>query len=142
MKMSYCELKALFRALPAVELPKGYYRGTVLWGEKGTCRKPTASLTRLVWQGKWVCPEEGSMVNRAFGKAMLPTDAYMGESFLDGGAAMIFDYSRTPAKFARSARDEVRQVCPGFYLGAMYLARDCECPKLANFFLVEAECGR
>lgn len=140
LTMSYCELEALFRTLPTAAPAKGYYRGTVLWGRKGGHRRPTAAATRLVWQGKWICPEQGTMLNRVFGKPAIPTDVYIGQSLLDGGDAVVFDYHRTPAKFARSGRDEVRQVAPGLFLGALYVVPDCGCPKLVNFFLLEAEC--
>ena len=140
LTMSYCELEALFGTLQTAPLEKGYYRGTVLWGRRGSFRKAQATATRLVWQGKWICPEQATMLNRVFGKAAIPTDVYVGESLLVGGDAVVFDYHRTPARMYRSGRDEVRQVAPGLYLGALLVVPDCGCPKLINFFLLEAAC--
>lgn len=138
-QMSYCELQSLYRSLSAVEIPGGYYRGTVLV-RKEKLRKAAAGMTRTVWQGKFIYPCQGKMVNRVLGKPAVPADLSMGNSWLDGGPSQIFDYACSPAKFARDARDEVREICPGLYLGIMYLREDCNCPRLANFFLLEQDC--
>lgn len=137
--MSYCELESLYRTLAAVELPCGYYRGTVLV-RKESLRPTAAGATRIVWQGKYVCPARGRMINRVFGKPAVPAELLIGESWLDGGPSQVFDYACSPARFARKARDEVREIRPGLYLGIMYVREECECPRLANFFLLEREC--
>ena len=49
--------------------------------------------------------------------------------------SVIFDYATGP-KWAQKARDEVREIAPGLYLGIMYF-RDCPCPKMGMFFALE-----
>lgn len=139
-KMSFAELECLYRGLPASEMPKGYYRGTVLWDKSGLGRTVSTCLTRIVWRGKWICPESATMLNSVAGKPAIPAKIYMGTSFIDGGDSLIFDYSCTTAKFARTARDEIRQISPCLFLGAMHRRDKCGCWHLDNFFFVELTC--
>ena len=74
--------------------------------------------TRLVWQGKYF-RDDGTMTNRVFGVGRaIPADVYLGESWLDGHPALIFDYSGS--KLWPNVRDEVREVAPGLSVGIMY----------------------
>jgi hypothetical protein len=137
---SYDELECLYRSLSASELPAGYYRGTVLARRFPLPRGLSSSATRLVWEGKYIRPEQGQMLNRAFGHACVPASLGLGESWLDGCPSVLFDYACSSAAFARKARDEVRMISPGVYLGIMYVRREGDCPKLSTFFLLERRC--
>ena len=139
LHLSYCELEALYRTLPAAELSCGYYEGTVLWGKKDFAREHAAGITSLVWKGKWIYTEQATMLNQVGHKQIVPATIYSGTSYIDGGPSLIFDYSCSTF-FARKARDEVRQVCPGLYLGIMHVKDHHGCPQLKNFFLLEAPC--
>ncbi|MBX9653502.1 hypothetical protein K2Y11_07760 [bacterium] len=139
LHLSYCELEALYRTLPAADLTGGYYEGTVLWGKKDCAREIKAEVTSFVWKGKWIYPEQATMLNQVGHKQIVPATIYSGTSYIDGGASLIFDYSCS-TKFARKARDEVRQICPGLYLGIMHVKNHHGCPELKNYFLLEATC--
>ncbi|MBY0588534.1 hypothetical protein K2X85_15265 [bacterium] len=138
--MSRSELFCLFRSLPEGEVPRAYYQGTVIGRGPALLRPVTAGAVSVVWQGKYVMPEEGLMVNKVCGQAKVTAEYFIDNSWLDGKSATIFDYRCSSAKFARDARDEVRPVCPGLYLGLMWIRQESGCPKPANFFLLERRC--
>lgn len=71
---------------------------------------------------------------------MIKADASAGESWPDGGAALILDDSRTSFLY-RLDRDEIRQVAPGLFLGLMY-ERTCPRPTFKMYFVLETACGR
>jgi hypothetical protein len=66
-------------------------------------------------------------------------EAYYGESWLDGRPSIILDYVHTSRLFGK-ARDEMREISPGVYLGLTYLRR-CPEPKLVAYFAIEPHAG-
>jgi hypothetical protein len=140
MKMSRDELFCLFKSLPEGEVPRAYYQGTVIARGPAPLRPGTAAIVSLVWQGKYVMPEEGMMINKVCGQAKITAEYFTDASWLDGRQATIFDYRCSSAQFARDARDEVRPLCPGMYLGLMWIRQPDGCPKASSFFLLEHQC--
>lgn len=118
VRMSACELRALFAASPAGSVPCGYVPGRAIKDPGSRRTVANSRRTGLVWQGKYF-RDDGTMINRffGFGKA-IPADVYVDNSWLDDKPALVFDYSRS--KLWPNVRDEVREVAPGLYLGIMY----------------------
>ena len=54
-----------------------------------------------------------------FGVRAVRAKVYIGDSWLDGNKAIIFDYSKT-SFIAQGIRDEIREVEPGVYLGKVW----------------------
>jgi hypothetical protein len=135
VRMSPAELEQLYRQGTAAAIPAGRVRGTALL-TPGTWRtRPLARATRLVWQGKIFQPESGTAVNRFFGLPIVRASVYLGPSWLDGGEALVLDYSQTSRVYAGN-RDEIRQVGPGLFLGLMY-DRTTAPPSLTMYFALE-----
>ena len=112
------QLEALYRQSGPGPVPTGKVRGLALYPD---ARYPRAKsrAARVAWQGKVFDPSTGTATNRFFGVRMIQGTVYSGQSWLDGGAAMILDYQNT-SKIYGNYRDEIRQVAPGLYLGLMY----------------------
>jgi hypothetical protein len=91
---------------------------------------------RLLWQGKDF-QDDGLMRNRVCGLRVSPAKVYVAESWLDGRPSVVMDYRGMPGLLFRGARDEIREVAPGIYLGLMYKPRDAG-PELAMFFALDA----
>ena len=136
-RLTPLELEALYRTLPAAPILVGRVRGRVLL-RPGTRLGPAISkAARVAWQGK-VFRGDGTAINRFFGLPAIRADVSEGSSWMDGRPALILDYQHTSRIYA-SYRDEIRQVAPGIYLGAMY-ERTCPAPSLALFFALEDDC--
>jgi hypothetical protein len=139
--MSREELCAYFKSLPEGDVPRAYYRGTLIGKGPAPVRVVTAGAVGIVWQGKYVMPDRGMMINKVCGQAKVTAELFTDASWLDGRPTTVFDYRCSSAKFARDARDEVRPVCPGLFLGLMWVRQPDGCPKLSTFFLLEKECN-
>jgi hypothetical protein len=121
------ELEALYRKAPAAPVLDGYFAGR-------STKLPHA--TGLVWKGKQFCAADMTIVNHwCLGLTAIKANVYPGESWLDGKPALIMDY-RGSSKVWHNVRDELREVCPGLYLGIMYREQKCG-PKLVQFFVLE-----
>jgi hypothetical protein len=91
-----------------------------------------------MWKGK-VFDGCGTMVNRwCLGLESVPANVYEGCSWLDGNPSLILDYRGRSKVIWRNARDEVRQVCPGLYLGIMYRDKGCT-PERVRFFILTSD---
>ena len=130
------ELDALYRGGSAVGLPTGRVRGTALPAPGARRNGAMSAGSRLVWQGKIIDPSGESATNRFFGVPMIRGRLYQGESWLDGGPAVILDYAETSRVYGQN-RDEIRQIAPGLYLGLMY-GRTQPQPTLRMYFALEA----
>jgi hypothetical protein len=128
--MSWCELEELYRRSPTACVPPGYYEGKAIY-----CgRKLKAAATKATWRGKhFECG--GTLVNQWCGFKAVRAKVYPGESWLDGKPALIMDYRNT-SKVWSDVRDELREVCPGLYLGIMYRER-CTGPERETFFVLQ-----
>jgi len=134
--MSGPELEALYRGGAAVGLPAGRVRGTALPAPGSRRNGAMSAGARLVWQGKTIDPSGASATNRFFGLPMIRGQLYQGQSWLDGGPAVILDYAETSRVYAQN-RDEIRQIAPGLYLGLMYGRTEPQ-PTLKLYFVLEA----
>lgn len=135
LRMSAPQLDSLYRWSPPAPMPPGRVRGTVLMRTGTGLARPLALGARAVWQGKRFDPAESSATNRFFGLPIVSAQVGSGPSWLDGGPALILDYSQTSRVYAKY-RDEIRQVAPGVFLGRMY-DRTTSPPALKMVFALE-----
>jgi hypothetical protein len=134
--MSCEELEQLYcRSCPG-PAPNGTTRGVAIrYAGTDRCVRH-AKITGILWHGKQFDACAGTLLNRwCLGVKAIKAQVYCGESWLDGKPSLIMDYSETSHVW-RKVRDELRQVCPGLYLGVMYERKDCE-PKFKMFFALE-----
>jgi hypothetical protein len=132
-RMSWCELEELYRRSPMGCPPSGYYEGKAIYCGK----RAKAAATNATWRGKhFECG--GSLINQWCGFKAVRANVYVGESWVDGKPALIMDYRGT-SKVWSDVRDELREVCPGVYLGIMYRDR-CTGPERETFFVLQRPC--
>lgn len=136
VRMSRCELDRLYRGSRAGPLPEGKVRGRVILCPGTALARPTSRFSRLLWQGKVIDGARGRASNRFFGVRFIKGDLGYGPSWMDGQPATILDYSDTSLLYARY-RDEIRQVGPGLFLGAMY-SRTTPEPTFLMYFALQA----
>jgi hypothetical protein len=136
LKLPECELARIYKCAAPGPIPCGYTPGLVIMKPGSIITAPVGRvLERTAWQGKYF-PDEGTMVNRMFGVPTIAAAIYPGESWLDGGPSLVFDYEDTSVVWTRY-RDEVREVSPGVYLGIMH-RRTKNGPKIATWFALDA----
>jgi hypothetical protein len=119
-------------------MPHGFARGRVVYPCQDRLGNLKSRIARVLWRGKDFCATEQMLVNRWLGLRAIEATVSYGPSWLDGKPSLILDYSGTSRIWA-DVRDEMREVCPGVYVGAMYLRR-CPQPKLKVFFILQAAC--
>jgi hypothetical protein len=136
--MSCEELEATYRGGTAPQALSGKFRGTVIVAPGSRANLTMSHASRLMWQGKVFAPNCGLAVNRFFGVRVVKGQVAPGESWMDGGPALILDYRQTSHIYA-NVRDEIRQIAPGLYLGAMY-EESCECARFKMYFVLESTC--
>lgn len=135
-RMDEAQLQDLYRRGTVAGLPAGRMRGTAL-PAPGTRRNAAMSAAaRLVWQGKVIDPSGTVAVNRFFGMSTIKGRLYQGESWIDGGPALILDYAETSRVYANN-RDEIRLIAPGLYLGVMH-DRASNPPAIRTYFVIES----
>lgn len=135
LRTDRASLESLYRNAGVGSVPLGSFAGraTPSPGTRKGARK--SKLIGLLWKGKEL-PGDGTMVNRlAFGVKAVRADVYYGESWLDGRPTIVLDYANTSRLF-KNARDEMREVAPGLYLGLTYINK-CPEPKLVMFYVVQ-----
>ena len=128
-------LDALFASGGAGEIPSGFLPGRVI--PEPDTRRPAAKSRRLglLWQGK-VFHGDGTAHNRVFGMTAVPMTVYRGESWHDGGPAIVVDYADSWRVF-RNVRDEIREVAPGLYLGRTFVTKN-SVARQTNMFVLQA----
>jgi hypothetical protein len=131
------ELERLYRQAAPGAIPNGFARGRVVYPACEPFGGAKAQAASLVWRGKHFCTTDGTLINQWLGVRAIRARVGYGPSWLDGRPAIILDYACTSRRWA-DVRDEMREVGPGVYLGAMYLRR-CPEPRLKLFFILEAE---
>jgi hypothetical protein len=134
--MSSQDLECLYRQAEPGRIPDGFARGRVRYCPESFIADVKSAATRLLWQGKVFRAEEGTLVNQWSGLRAIRATVYQGTSWLDGKPAIIIDYSETSRVWS-NVRDEMREIAPGEYLGAMYV-RGCPEPRLKLFFVLHA----
>ena len=134
VRMSRCDLEALYRSAAIGCPPSGVTRGRAIVNPGSRMTVPTSKIIRVLWQGK-VFTDDGMMVNRVLGMRAVLAHVYAGDSWLDGRPAVVMDYCGA-SKLFPNVRDEIREIGPGLYLGVTYLRREAG-PQLAAFFTLE-----
>lgn len=127
-------LESLYSSGAVTIPPSGFAPGRAIPdpGARNTARRSR----RMGWLWKGKVFSDGQMINRlAGGRDAVTASVYIGESYLDGKPAVIFDYSGS--RLFGTVRDEVREISPGVYLGIMYI-RKCPEPKVSMFFALDA----
>ena len=137
--MSWDELQNLYRNAQPGTVPAGFVRGRSLFNPCEFMSGPRTKVANCLWKGKHFCPEEGALINQWLGVRAIRANISTGESWLDGKPALILDYADT-SRVWHDARDEMREVAPGLYVGAMYL-RGCPAPRIKTMFVLEASCA-
>jgi hypothetical protein len=140
VRMSSQELDGIYQRSAMAPIPPGEARGRAVVSPGSRIAGPASGVAGLVWQGKVFRADGRSAVNKFFGLRVIKADVSAGESWMDGGPALILDYSRT-SFFYRPYRDEIRLVAPGLFLGLMY-ERTCPRPTFKMYFVLETACGR
>jgi len=133
LTMSQAQLDDLFRSSPAGDIPNGPANGTAIIAPGTRYSAPIAEIiNHFGWQGKVFDAANGVLKNRilAFGLEAILAKVYKSPSWLDGQECIVLDYSQTSI-LAHRIRDEIRLICPGFYLGKVYWNKD----RLIDFCL-------
>jgi hypothetical protein len=138
--MPWCELESLYRQTSPGNPPAGELRGLAIYDRDRRFSKLRSAGTRAVWLGKDFDPEQGMLVNRWRVGRAIKAEVYPGTSWLDGRPALVMDYRHTSFVW-RTVRDELREVAPGLYLGAMY---KCESsgPRFVMYFALQDDRAR
>jgi hypothetical protein len=134
--LSPCELEQLYRHAGPGSIPHGYLHGKAIYCPDRFLAGPRSKATNFLWRGKVFCGD--TLVNQWRGVRAIHARVYVGPSSLDGQPAIILDYCGMSHVW-RDVRDEIREVCPGVYLGLMY-RRDCPAPRFEMFFALEPAC--
>ncbi len=129
---SWWELEQIYRMAKPGPLPIGYLNGQVVFPDHEPMPGLRREVVTFMWQGKHFY--DGGLINQFRKRCRIRACVYSGQSWLDGQPAHILDYQHTSHVW-RDVRDEMRMVCPGVYLGAMYLRR-CPHPRLKLFFIL------
>lgn len=135
---SWCELEAIYRAASPGNAPCGFFRGRTVYRKSEHLSGPREAITNFAWQGKHFT--DGALINQFRGLKLIRAEVGPGDSWLDGRPAHILDYRDTSVLW-RDVRDEMREVSPGVYVGAMYLHR-CPEPRLKVLFILERDSCR
>lgn len=134
-RMSGEELEARFAA-GTCAVPPGVTRGHVVYLADVKHSRLRSAMQSVVWKGK-VFFDDGEFINRFCGFRADRSTVEIGASWLDGGACVVLEYPPSALVFA-NARDEIREVSPGVYMGRFY--DRCPCPKFKGYFVLEARC--
>src|SRR5262245_28921219 len=137
--MTWDELQCLYRGAESGRLPCGFVRGRSLFPPCEFLSGARTKVANCLWKGKHFCPEDGTLVNQWLGIRAIRANTSVGESWLDGKPALILDYAEM-SRVWRDARDEMREVAPGLYVGMMHL-RGCPEPRIKTMFVLEACCA-
>jgi hypothetical protein len=137
--MPWSELEGLYGQAAPGAIPDGFARGRVVYPPGERLGGAKAHAAGLLWHGKHFCAADGTLVNQWLGVRAIRARVCYGPSWLDGRPSIILDYSETSRRWA-DVRDEMREVAPGLYVGAMYLRRYPE-PRLKLLFVLELEPG-
>jgi hypothetical protein len=129
-----CEWEALFRQGTVGCDPLGPTRGTVLYAD-GRRPRLTARLQGAVWKGK-TFHGDGTFTNRWLGGVNAVSAGVCVEpSWLDGRPCLVMQYAPDAPVFG-GARDELREVAPGMWLGRSY---DAATGRPKNWFVLHGE---
>lgn len=132
--MSSCQLEALYRAASPGAIPCGRTRGKAIYCANEPLVRLKSATVGCIWRGKVFIPD-GTLVNQWTGVRAIRAHVYEGTSWFDGGPAIVMDYQGISHVW-NDVRDEIREVCPGVYLGLMYRRHECGA-RFKMFFALE-----
>jgi hypothetical protein len=135
-RMSWTDLECVYRKAEPGRVPNGFARGHVAYCPDAFLSRTKSAAGQLLWQGKHFDAEVGTLINQWRGLQAIRGTVYHGTSWLDGKPAIILDYSETSRVWS-DVRDEMREVSPGVFLGAMFLRR-CPEPRLKLYFVLQS----
>ena len=127
-----CELEQIYRQAKPGTFPVGFARGHVIYRQNEPLAHSKERVTALLWHGKHFSAD-GTLINQWAGVRAIRAKVHFGESWLDGQQSIILDYSDTSLLWS-DVRDEMREVAPGLYVGAMYRGR---CQQLKLYFVLQ-----
>jgi hypothetical protein len=139
LAMDRCQLDKLYLDAAPGPIPCGVTRGRVLYPPGCVLGRLKSQMIRPLWHGK-VFLGNGCMVNRVLLGRAVWTKVYYGTSALDGRPTIIIDYSETSRLFC-NVFDEMREVCPGIYLGTTFVRKPCGTERVMDF-VIDARCPR
>jgi hypothetical protein len=132
------QLDAVFAAGATPEPPVGFGRGRILLRVDGKMPRVRARLQGLAWKGK-VFHADGTFVNQWAGFRAIASRVEVGPSWYDGRPCVVLAYPPGTPVFG-NARDELREVAPGLWLGRFYAV--CPCGHLEGYFALEITCEK
>ncbi len=135
-RRNVCELEQIYRQAKCGNIPVGFARGRIVLCPNEPFAAAKSRTAELLWQGKHFCAD-GSLINQWLGVRAIRAKVDYGPSWIDGGNSIIMDYQGT-SRVWNDVRDEMREVAPGLYLGAMY-RRGYPQPKFKLFFVLQIE---
>jgi hypothetical protein len=133
--MGCAQLEQIYREAEPGRVPNGFAPGRVVYCADGLLAGAKSGMAHVLWRGKHFC-DDGTLVNQWLGLRAIHATVAFGPSWLDGKTSIILDYGDTSRVWS-DVRDEMREVSPGVYLGAMYLRR-CPEPRLKLYFILRA----
>jgi hypothetical protein len=131
--LSIEELQGIFSAACGVSTPAGLGKGRVLVMANTKHPRMRTRTSNAIWKGKYF-NEDGSFVNQWAGFRAISSHVAEGRSWFDGRPCIVLEYPPGTPVFG-NARDEIRQVGPGLWLGMFYDREPC--PKFRGFFALE-----
>jgi hypothetical protein len=132
-RMELGELDQLFVRGQVGSQPVGSLRGPVLYVADARFPRGKAHLLGVVWKGKNF-HADGSFDNQWIGFSAISSRIATGPSWFDGQPCFVLEYPPGTAVFG-NARDEIREIAPGLFLGRFY--ERCPCPKFQGYFVLE-----
>lgn len=136
--MNWQQLGELYRRLEPGAAPNGFARGKAIYCPSHPLAHVRSKMTDRVWMGKHFCAADGTLVNQWKHVQAIRANVFLGPSWIDGKPAWVLDY-RGVSHVWNDVRDEMRQVSPGIYIGAMFRDR-CPGPRQQVFFVLEMTC--
>lgn len=137
---NWSDLESIYRQIAPGTVPHGFASGQLVYCPHRPLAGVSSHLAKLWWKGKHFDACSGTVINQwAAGKAVRARICH-GQSRIDGKPAIILDYSKSWPSW-RGVRDELREVAPGLYLGAMFVD-DAPCPKVWFVLQLSDACGR
>lgn len=127
-------LDALYAGGTVGDIPTGFLPGRAIPDPGSRTTAAKSRLIHAVWQGK-IFHGDGTGHNKVFRRQAVPVRVYHGESWRDGGPAVIVDYEGTSRLFG-NVRDEFREVGPGLYLGLTWVRKPTG-PELTTMFTLQ-----
>jgi hypothetical protein len=117
------QLEMLFAQGNATAIPTGKVRAIPLVNPGKPQARVASRAGRVVFSGKIIADDASQATNVFFGIPMVRGVFRVGPSVRDGRPAIILDYTGTSILY-RNARDEIREISPGLFLGYVMDVRD------------------